>query len=301
MTERNLRILLAEGPSGEAAATLRELFPDNENRLDLTMVPTVSTLLPTIQVVNPEIILLDLALARPEPLEVVRRVHRSAPDVALIVLADAADKETAAQCLEEGALDYLLKGFMDPQSVDRALRVAFKHNTVAGLVDLLRDPQTGLHIREGLLALGAHAIKAANRKHGTLVLLCIRIDDLEWQRAQFGSGAAESSLRAVAGMLKSNFRRTDFIARIGESQFAALAADAVEPSGPALRERLEKRIAALKGGAGSGGPLELRISVGFWSSSRTDGFSEFLDSVEAGLRGAPASSGEQPAPRGPVA
>jgi two-component system cell cycle response regulator len=293
--------LLAEGPSGEAAATLRELFPDNENRLDLTMVPTVSTLLPTIQVVNPEIILLDLALARPEPLEVVRRVHRSAPDVALIVLADAADKETAAQCLKEGALDYLVKGFMDPQIVDRALRMAFQQNTVAGLVDLLRDPQTGLHIREGLLTLGAHAIKAANRKHSTLVLLCIRIEDLERQRAQFGSHAAESRLRAVAGMLKSNFRRTDFIARIGESQFAALAADAVEPSGPALRKRLEKRIAALKGRVGPGGPLELRISMGFWSSSHTDGFSEFLDSVEAGLRGAPELSGEKPAPRDAVA
>jgi diguanylate cyclase (GGDEF)-like protein len=297
MMERNLRILLAEGDSGEAAASLRVLFPEDQDRLDLTVVSTISTLMPTIHVVNPEVILLDLALARPEPLDVVRRVHRSAPDVPLIVFADAADKDYAAQSLKEGALDYLLKGFMDPQTLDRVLRVALEHNTLGGLADLLRDPQTGLYIREGFLTLGAHAMEAANRKHSTLILLCVRIENLESLRAQFGSSAAEGGLRAVAGLLKGNFRRTDYVARIGESQFAALAVDAVEPSGPVLRQRLEKRIVALNGDVVPRGPLELRMSMGFWSPKDAKVFSEFLDSVEAGLRTAPVFSGEEPALR----
>ena len=281
MTERNLRLLLAEGRSGEAAASLRVLFPENQNNLDLTIVSTISTLMPTIHVVNPEVILLDLSLARPEPLEVVRRIHRTAPEVPLIVFADAADKDHAAESLREGALDYLLKGFMDPQTMDRVLRVALEHNTLGGLADLLRDPPTGLYIREGFLTLGAHAMEAANRKHSTLILLCVRIENLESMRARFGSAAAESGLRAVAGLLKSSFRRTDYLARIGESQFAALAVDAVEPSGPVLRQRLEKRITALNNDMGAGGPLELRTSMGFWSPKDANAFSEFLDSVEA--------------------
>jgi two-component system cell cycle response regulator len=297
MMERNLRILLAEGDSGETAASLRVLFPEDQNGLELTVVSTISTLMPTIHVVNPEIILLDLALARPGPLEIVRRVHRSAPDVPLIVFADAADKDNAAQSLKEGALDYLLKGFMDPQTLDRVLRVALEHNTLGGLTDLLRDPQTGLYIREGFLTLGAHAMEAANRKHSTLILLCVRIENLESLRAQFGSSAVESGLRAVTGLLKGNFRRTDYVARIGEPQFAALAVDAVEPSGPVLRQRLEKRIAALDGDIGHGGPLELRISMGFWSPKDAKGFSEFLESVEAGLSTAPLLSRKEPALR----
>jgi CheY-like chemotaxis protein len=52
--------------------------------------------------VNPEVIFLDLA--RPEPLEVVRRVLRAAPDVPLIVFAEAAEKDYAAQSLKDGAL-----------------------------------------------------------------------------------------------------------------------------------------------------------------------------------------------------
>lgn len=295
MMERNLRILLAEGLSGEAAASLRVLFPEDQHRLDLTMVSTISTLLPTIHVVNPEVIFLDLALARPEPLDVVRRLHRTAPDVPLIVFADAADKDNAAQSLREGALDYLLKGFMDPQTVDRVLRVALEHNTMAGLTDLLRDPQTGLYNREGFLTLGAHAMEAAIRKHSTLILLCVRIENLKSLQAQNGSSAVESGLSAVAGLLKGSFRRTDYVARIGESQFAALAVDAIEPSGPVLRQRLEKRIAALHGDVGPGGPLELRMSMGFWSPKDAKVFSEFLDSVEAGLRTAPVLPGKEPA------
>jgi GGDEF domain-containing protein len=187
-------------------------------------------------------------------------VHRAAPDVALIVFAEAAEKDNAAQSLKEGALDYLRKGFLDPRTVDHVLRAAPEHNTLEGLTDLLRDPVTGLHIRDGFLTLGAHATEMANRKHSNLLLLCVRIENLESLRAEHGSSAVASGLRAVAGLLQKNFRRTDFVARIGESQFAALA---VEPSGTILRQRLDQSIGMLKS---------------------AQAFCEFLDAVEAGLR-----------------
>jgi hypothetical protein len=74
------------------------------------------------------------------------------------------------------------------------------------------------------------------------------------------------------------------VARLGESQFAALAVDAAEPSAPVLCQRLEKRIAILNRDRGPWGPFELRMSARLWSPKETMAFSEFLDSVEAGLR-----------------
>jgi DNA-binding NarL/FixJ family response regulator len=84
-------------------------------------------------------------------LEAVRRVHRSAPEVPLIVLADGSDKNCATQSLRQGALDYLLKGFIDTRT------------------DLLRDSFTGLYIRDGFLTLGKRAIETAKRRKSTLV------------------------------------------------------------------------------------------------------------------------------------
>jgi len=101
---------------------------------------------------------------------------------------------------------------------------------------------------------------------------------------EHGPVAVDSSLREVAALLAGGFRGTDIVARLGESQFAALAVDAAEPSAPVLCQRLEKRIAMLNRDRGPWGPFELRMSARSWSPKEAMAFSEFLDSVEAGLR-----------------
>lgn len=263
---------------------MRELFPGGGNGLELTEVSGASTLMASLDLVNPEVILLELSVAQPDPVDAVRLIHRAAPAVPLIILASNAEKDLAAKSLKQGATDYLIKEGMHAGTLERALRGALERNTFEGLVDLMRDPVTGLYIRDAFLMLGARAMEIARRKDSTLVLLCLRIENLSSIRVKFGSTAVEQSLRKVGVMLAGSFRRTDIMARLGESQFAALAIDAVEPSGPVLRQRLERRIAVVNRDIGPWGPLELRMSVGFCSSKEGMAFSEFLDSVESGLR-----------------
>jgi AmiR/NasT family two-component response regulator len=102
MTRRRLRVLLAEGDSGEAATALHELYGGKEPGLDLTVVSTVATLLPTIKVVDPEVILLDLKLDLREPLDAVHLVRRTAPGVPLIVIADAAQRSKPSAAWRKG-------------------------------------------------------------------------------------------------------------------------------------------------------------------------------------------------------
>jgi diguanylate cyclase (GGDEF)-like protein len=300
MNEKKLRVLLAAGDSAETAATLRELYPEGQNGLELTVVSAVTTLIATLEVADPDVIFLDLSLAHSDPLEAVRRVHRSAPEVPLIVLADGGDKNCAARSLRQGALNYLIKGFIDTRTLEGVLHAALEYNTLESLADLLRDSLTGLYVREGFLTLGERAMEAAKRNDSTLVLLYLRIENLAALRAEYGSNAAEKSLRGVATLLAGSFRRTDIVARLDESQFAALAVDAVEPSAPVLCQRLEKRIAVLNRDMGPWGPLELRRSARFWSPKDAITFPEFLDSVEAGLRAAPVLPLEDPARRDSV-
>src|SRR5258708_26431035 len=113
MTQRRLRLLLAEGSHGEAAAALHELYAGSDPGLDLTVVSTIATLLPTIKGVDPEVILLDLGLNLREPMDAVHLVHRTAPAAPLIVIADPAEKEQAIRSLAQAALDYLLKRHID--------------------------------------------------------------------------------------------------------------------------------------------------------------------------------------------
>jgi diguanylate cyclase (GGDEF)-like protein len=292
---KRLRVLLAEGETGWMAASLRQLYPDEQGNLELTVVSGLASLMATLGRVKPELLLLDLAVAHPDPLDAVRLVHRAAPDVPLIVLGEEANQEQARQSINRGAQDFLLKGPLEAGRFERMVRAALQHNTLGGLANLLRDAVTGLYTREGFLTLGSRAMENAKRRDSTLVLLCMRIENLPEIRGEFGTRAAENCARKIGALLSGSFRQTDIIARLGETQFAALAIDAVEPSGPVLRQRLERRIAALNREIGPWGPLEMPMNVRFWSAREEDSFAEWLDSVEAGLRTRRAADESQPA------
>ncbi len=289
MKDQKLRVLLAEGGLGEIALTLRSLYSETERGLELTVVSTIETLLPTIHVVDPDVLFLDLSLAYPNPLDAVRRVHRAVPDVPLIVLAVAAEKDCAAQCLNNGATDYLQKEHMDSRTLDRVLRTALERNTLKGLTDLLRDPPTGLYIREGFLTLGSRSLETARRNDGKLVLLCALVENLPALRTKFGPASSNRCICEAGEIISGCFRRTDLIARLGEGQFGVLAVDAIGPSAPVLRQRLQKRLAMNNRVRSPWGRLELRISIGFWCAPDARSFTEFLDSVETDLRQTPAA------------
>lgn len=284
MGEKKFRVLLAESGSGEAADSLRLLYPGPESALELSVVSTVSTLLATIELAAPETIFLDLSLGKPDPLEAVRRVHRAAPGIPLIVFADVADKSYAARSISEGAIDYLLKGFMDTRTLERVLRTALERNTLEGLADLLRDKLTGLYNRDGFNTLGTRAMETAMRSGGTLILLCTLIENYPSLQEEFGSFGCEQAVCETAELIGSCFRRSDFLGRLGDAQFAALAVDAAEPSARVLLQRVQSRLAMHNQSRQPLGPLVLRLSVGYWGANDIRSFAGFLDAVESELR-----------------
>lgn len=284
MSQKKTRILLAESGAGEASQTIREVFRNSESGLELTTVSTVATLLASIKMADPEAIFLDLTLSANDPVDAVRVVRRSAPGVPLIVFASPRDKQYAAQSLTEGAMDYMLKGFMDARTVDRVLRAALERNTFEGLADLLRDSETGLYTRDGLLTLGTRFLDEAQRTGGTLVLVCALFENLQTLKQGFGPGSAEHALRDVARLLAGCCRRSDVVARLGDAQFVILAVDAAAPTGEVMRQRVASHLAVHNAQRSPWGPIELRFSTGCWSPQDGRSFAEFLDAVESELR-----------------
>jgi len=281
---KNIRILLAGDNTGEAAQALRSLFSPPEHELELTAVSTVATLIPTLGVVSPEIIVLDLDIAHSTARETVRRVHRAAPSIPLLLLADEAKKEQAKQALVEGATDFILREYMDSATLARIFRGALERNTLDGLADLLRDPSTGLYSRDGLLTVGNSTLDRTRRNEGTLALFCVLIQNLNELREELGNAAAESVLQALTATLADCFRRSDILARIGDAQFAVVAVDSTESGAAILRQRLERRLAVLLQMPQFSGTLRFSVNGGMWTSAESSGFPEFLDSIESGLR-----------------
>jgi two-component system cell cycle response regulator len=296
--QQKIRVLVAEDSPGEAGSALRAAYREADGQLEITDVGSITTLLPTISMVNPDVVLLDLTLAGPDPVDVVRRVHRSAPKVPLIVLVGNPDRETAARCLEVGAIDYLLKGVMKVHTISLAVRTALERNTLDGLTDLMRDPLTQLYTGDGLMTLGSRAMETARRSAGTLVLLCALLENLASLREELGTRNTEQLVKELAQLLRASFRRTDVVARLGEAQFAALAVDAAEPSAPVLRQRVQRRLNTFNQLRDPAEGIQIRMAVSFWSPQDHRSFPKLLDSVEAELRSscvAPREESKEPA------
>jgi diguanylate cyclase (GGDEF)-like protein/PAS domain S-box-containing protein len=77
-----------------------------------------------------DLILLDLGLSDAQGLGAIRRARAAAPRAPLVVLTGFDDEELAAEALQGGAQDYLIKGEIEARGLFRALRYAIERKAM---------------------------------------------------------------------------------------------------------------------------------------------------------------------------
>ncbi|MEO7037917.1 MAG: EAL domain-containing protein [Polyangiaceae bacterium] len=128
------RLLVVEDNRGDARL-LREMFGEQPSHMTrMTHVECMSDAEKHLAEHVVDAILLDLGLPDVQGLGAVRRAHRAAPNVPLVVLTGLDDEAVATQALQEGAQDYLIKGQIDSRGLMRALRYAVERK---GMEDAL--------------------------------------------------------------------------------------------------------------------------------------------------------------------
>ena len=91
------------------------------------------------------------------------------------------------------------------------------------------DPVTGLHLPTYLFVKGRQVIANAEKCAEPLSLLYLEVTNFRQKIALFGPGSAESILRRVAEILRSELRQTDILVRFGEFGFVALLPGVAAP------------------------------------------------------------------------
>jgi diguanylate cyclase (GGDEF)-like protein/PAS domain S-box-containing protein len=122
------RLLLVEDNPGDARL-LREMFNERGQASHITTLTHVESLLEAEKCLSAgevDVVLLDLGLPDANGLTAVRRAQAAAPRVPLVVLTGLDDEALAAQALNEGAQDYLIKGQIEASGLFRALRYAIE-------------------------------------------------------------------------------------------------------------------------------------------------------------------------------
>ena len=126
MSNKSIKILLVEDNAGDARL-IHEMFKRQRSRtIELTHVECMSDAEKHLAEHEYDIILLDLGLPDAQGLGAVRRSRVAAPHVLLVVLTGLDDESLAAQVLQEGAQDHLIKGQIETRGLLRALRYAIE-------------------------------------------------------------------------------------------------------------------------------------------------------------------------------
>jgi diguanylate cyclase (GGDEF)-like protein len=137
------------------------------------------------------------------------------------------------------------------------------------------DVLTGLYNRRGFFMLAERIFQLAHRSTNELVMIFIDIDHMKQINDQLGHSTGDQALVDAASVLRSTFRVTDVIARVGGDEFAVLAYPSAEEHINQLLKRLQLEIARFNTWAQR--PFVLSLSAG--CTAWTPGCTDTLDNL----------------------
>src|ERR1700723_2342244 len=159
MSKKPIKVLLLVEDNQGDARLLQEML--NERSLNGTEVSHVTTMNDAESHLGRhavDIIVLDLGLPDAQGVEAIRRAHAAAPRVPLVVLTALDDEALAAEALQEGAQDYLIKGQIESHALLRAVRYAIERQRMQVETDQVRKLQ--LQLKDEFLSHVSHELRS---------------------------------------------------------------------------------------------------------------------------------------------
>ncbi len=124
----------------------------------------------------------------------------------------------------------------------------------------ITDELTGLYNRRGFFTLAEECLTSAKRADTGLMLLYADLDNLKEINDTLGHDEGDRLIRETAAILKSTYRTSDIIARIGGDEFVAFPVGTDKDHVSSIAQRLQESIE--KFNAKNNNRYKLNISVG---------------------------------------
>ena len=240
MPSEQIQILLVESNPGDARRLAQMLRAGGAAKFRLRCAHKLGQAKRHLQNGRADVALVDLSLPDAQGLDVLVEAQRTAPSVPFIALSGAADDSLAAQVLQLGAQDFLVKSEISPSQLARALSFAIaRQQAHVHLRSLsLMDELTGLHNRRGFVNLAEQHLKLTSRQGVRSTLIFIDVDNLKYINDNFGHREGDYALQQVAALLRECFRQSDIIGRLGGDEFCVLLSHPGETGDLLVRKRL---------------------------------------------------------------
>lgn len=121
-----VRVLLVDDDEDDYVITRDLIARIGEHRYQLEWVDNYPDALRTIQIREYDVCLLDFRLGERTGLELLREAKRAGCRAPMILLTGQGDREVDVEAMKAGAADYLLKGQLSADTLERAMRYAIE-------------------------------------------------------------------------------------------------------------------------------------------------------------------------------
>ncbi|MFI5356229.1 MAG: GGDEF domain-containing protein [Opitutales bacterium] len=208
--------------------------------------------------------LLDYRLGARDGLELIREAMKRGCRVPIIFLTAETGAAVDIEAMNAGALDYLVKGEINPHMLERSLRYALKlGETLEALRQLAtHDQLTGVLNRREFDRILREEVERSHRLGHHCALILIDIDHFKQVNDTHGHLAGDEVLRELSQRLNAKVRTVDRVTRFGGEEFAIVTVEADLAMAVTMAERLRASVAGFPFKVNDTLRLPVTISVG---------------------------------------
>ncbi|MGC1403979.1 MAG: ATP-binding protein [Thermodesulfobacteriota bacterium] len=239
--KESTKVLLIEDNPGDARLIKESLKEVRETAYEIETAERLTTGLELLTRGGIDCLLLDLNLPDSQGIDTCVKVHSHAPQIPIVVLTGLDDEATASMAVRGGAQDYLPKGSLESNLLNRSLRYAIERQKARGALEKKNGELTQMTQQlwqtAKLATLGELAASIAHELNNPLATISLRIELLKTQLPpdspqQKGLEIVEQEIERMSNLVSSLLE----FGRRGERHFSSVD----------LREELEKTIELVK-------------------------------------------------------
>lgn len=208
--------------------------------------------------------LLDYQLGERDGLTLLRSAMTANCRVPIIFLTAETGENIDMQAMDAGALDYLIKGEINPASLERSLRYALKLGETLEALRLLatHDSLTGLLNRREFDRIIKEEHERAKRFGRSYAIIILDIDHFKSINDKYGHPVGDQVLKQVAKRIRQQLRSIDRVARIGGEEFAVVLTEIDHVTASEVARRIVEMMSRAPVTLQDGSNLPVTISAG---------------------------------------
>jgi len=222
--EATVKILFIDREEGEYLLLADLLSRIDQSDYELAWHNRLDGALPAIFADDYDLVLLDYYWGEETARDLLSAAKTQACTTPIVVMTHKMETEVDREAIRAGAADYLIKGQIDTQTLERTLRYAIErkqteqHLSRLAHYDTLTDIPNRILFRDRL----EHALRLADRDAQQFALMFIDLNGFKQVNDSFGHDIGDQMIRACAERLKECMRRSDSVARMGGDEFTLL-------------------------------------------------------------------------------